>query len=179
MAVAGCRFEWQWHLRAAGAGSSLLAPLHVQAHTCSVSASHGSGPQVTPLYIPHQMLPFPEGLNPSKSDRSQSRLYWDAPGWASVGVHAHSVTGTCVLRCHAGLATGPTCESGFDICELGSQGGPERWQPVCQVSVSSVTGQLHSFCQYMGVALSLSYRHEAAVFLLTPAMSVPHGLYQS
>ena len=83
-----------------------------------------------PAVHPSPGAAVPRRAGPVKSDRSQSRLYQDVPGWASVGVHAHSLTATCGLRCHAGLATGPTRESGFDICELGSQGS-------CTASVST------------------------------------------
>lgn len=43
VAVTGCRLERERHLCAAGAGSPLLTPLHVQAHSCSVSSGGGGG----------------------------------------------------------------------------------------------------------------------------------------
>lgn len=66
VAVPGCRLKWEWHLCAAGAGSPLLAPLHVQAHTCSVSSTEGwwSSP---PLGCCWSV----EGMVPSRSICSQ------------------------------------------------------------------------------------------------------------
>lgn len=43
VAVTGSRLKWERHLCAAGAGPPLLAPLHIQAHTCSVSYTKGRG----------------------------------------------------------------------------------------------------------------------------------------
>lgn len=68
VAVPGRRLKWEWHLCAAGAGSPLLTPLHIQAHTCSVSSA-GVGVQPTPWVL------LPSGRDgPSRNICSQCLL---------------------------------------------------------------------------------------------------------
>lgn len=130
---------------------------------------------MTPLYIPYQ-VPFPEGLDLSTSERSQSRLctrmLLGGALWESVPQFDSHMCPEVLSR--VGYGAGHVRVALTFV--IWAHGSPERWQPVCQVPVSLVTGQLYSLSQYMGVASSLPYHHEAAVFLLIPG---PHGLHQS
>lgn len=49
-----------------------------------MSASHGAGPQVTPLYIPHQVLPFTEGLDLTAANLGSTRMLLGGPLWESM-----------------------------------------------------------------------------------------------